>query len=622
MRVFTICSGTALLLLFACAGSREAPSSPAPRSAAAVSWRPWGDAAFAEARRDKKLVFVDAGIEGCTACRWMHEITLKDARVIEKLEASFVSVSIDADAQPDLGSRFEEWGWPALVFLDADGNIVRAIRGNKIPENFLPILDELARNPAGPAGGAARPPPEGEVCSLVRARFDRLMAEENKAGSRIVSASPVLADLGSSKPEDVARALATVDGHAKVIDPVWGGVFVGTHSASWTDEAAIIPEKRTDHEAWALRTFAAAYALRRDERDISAAKHVDRYMREMMMAPDGTFYSTQQDEPVNLPRDMNARAYFKLDDAQRRAIGVPPIDHAVYTDQNARMIEAYAAMADATGDAAWSAVASRAATALLAARTHPDGYVLQVSADGAVKDDARKRALRIDDRPYLKPNAAFGKALVALFSSTGDARFLDAADRIARALVVLEDTEGSDGSEGGGFYASTQRDDATRARAKPYADNIAAARFLLALSQIHHDDAQLERARRTLKAVVTNAAVVELGPTSLAETLFALDELGRGIVDVSVTTPSPAPGPAAPAADMSTVRTLVDASRAAPAPGTKVVRLDVEGRYPKSKTSTAFVCTRNTCSRPISDPAHVAKEIARAQRPPSECPLK
>src|SRR5690349_1613969 len=78
-----------------------------------VAWRSWDASAFEDAKKDGKLVLIDVGIEGCTACRWMYEETYRDPQVVAKLRESFVTIAVDADVQPDLGVRFEEWGWPA-----------------------------------------------------------------------------------------------------------------------------------------------------------------------------------------------------------------------------------------------------------------------------------------------------------------------------------------------------------------------------------------------------------------------------------------------------------------------------------------------------------------------------
>ena len=43
---------------------------PASQTGGPIVWRHWGAEAFAEAERENKIVLVDVGIEGCTACRW------------------------------------------------------------------------------------------------------------------------------------------------------------------------------------------------------------------------------------------------------------------------------------------------------------------------------------------------------------------------------------------------------------------------------------------------------------------------------------------------------------------------------------------------------------------------
>lgn len=40
-----------------------------------------------------------------------------DAAVIRRGHDSFSAVSVDADQRPDLGARFEPWGWPATLFF-------------------------------------------------------------------------------------------------------------------------------------------------------------------------------------------------------------------------------------------------------------------------------------------------------------------------------------------------------------------------------------------------------------------------------------------------------------------------------------------------------------------------
>jgi uncharacterized protein len=110
-----------LPLLVASCGAPASPAVPPPPAQAQIEWQPWGPAVFERARREGRLVLVDVGIEGCTACRWMYEDTYRDPEVVRRVRERFVPVAVDADVQPDLGERWRRWGWPATIVLTPDG---------------------------------------------------------------------------------------------------------------------------------------------------------------------------------------------------------------------------------------------------------------------------------------------------------------------------------------------------------------------------------------------------------------------------------------------------------------------------------------------------------------------
>src|SRR5687767_3612680 len=70
-------------------------------AAGQLEWMKFGPKPFERARTEKKLVLVDVGIEGCTACQAMHTEVYPDAKVRQKLKQRFITVSVDADQEPD-----------------------------------------------------------------------------------------------------------------------------------------------------------------------------------------------------------------------------------------------------------------------------------------------------------------------------------------------------------------------------------------------------------------------------------------------------------------------------------------------------------------------------------------
>jgi len=596
-------------LLGSCAPVARAPSSPG-----AIAWHSFGPAAFEEARRTGKLVMVDAGIEGCTACRWMHEGAYHDASVIRRIQDGFVAVSVDADQEPDLGDRFLPWGWPATIFFAPDGRQVYALQGSESGAEFAKLLDDLsARKRAGTLAKAQSSTGHGEwnanlaaACIDSRDRLDSMGDAWGWGGEeRVALVGPfedaLIRARSRGDAKIGARGLAQANGEARLLDAVWGGIFVGSYGKQWDNP---IPEKRTLFNAAALDAFALELQRTGDAAWKKRADLVRKYLEDWMRAPDGTFYSTQQDAAPGLPPNKDASDYYALDDAGRRAWGIPHIDHGVYTDQNALVVQGYVRLYDATGDATVLAVARRAADALLATRTRADGGMDQVDLTSQLAGDERLRPTLPDSRLYLKAQGEMGLALLALHEATGEARYLDAARKIAAALGALED------AAGGGFYGTTARDvDALVARKKPFVDNVAAVRFLMRLDAVTRETTYDKLVDRTLAYL--SPQVRYEGPWGTGVLALAYDERLLGPVEITIVR----------GGDDALATTLRDAMLRVYEPR-KIVRLEDAGHYPKPKTGAAiYVCTRSACSSPTTSVEEARANVDRmTQASDAPCP--
>jgi uncharacterized protein YyaL (SSP411 family) len=596
----------AALCVVACGSGPPSAKNPEP-APPPIAWRAFGPAAFEAARQGDKIVMVDVGIEGCTACNYMLKHTYHDANVIRRVEASFVPVAVDADTRPDLGERWEPWGWPATIFLSPKGEQLYAIQGSETPDSLAKILDDLvAKKKAGtlvPDATATAPKDAGgradlaAICSDTKRMLDAMSGDNGWGAMRIPISPPFEWTMTRAHMRGDAayekRAIAFATGLDKMLDPVWGGVYV----VSDPKFDGPIPEKRTVHEAAALFDLAEALHLTHDARFAKSAASIRKYMEGEMHDPDGTFYSTQKDRPPNLPKGMSAEKYWSLDDAGRRAIGLPPIDHGVYTDQNGVMIEAYVRYWEASRDASALEVAKKAAEALLADRQTPDGYMLNTKPAKAVGADERIRAAAFDDRMYLKAQGSFGSALLALHEATGDQKWLDAAARIGKAVrTKLEDPRG-------GFFETTQSEsDAFVARRKPMWDNGVTARFLLRLASLQRDTELRASATQAIAATFDVRALSHEGPWMLGIALVALEDALAGPVEVSIVREKDG------AESAAMVAAAIDAYEPR-----KIVHAELPGHYPKPKgAATAYVCTLTSCSSPVTDPKALVETMARA----------
>ncbi len=94
-----------------------------------VQWWPWGEAAFAEARRRDVPVFVSIGYAACHWCHVMAHESFEDAATAELMNRLFVNVKVDREERPDVDAIYmnaimvqgEGGGWPLSAFCLPDG---------------------------------------------------------------------------------------------------------------------------------------------------------------------------------------------------------------------------------------------------------------------------------------------------------------------------------------------------------------------------------------------------------------------------------------------------------------------------------------------------------------------
>lgn len=90
-----------------------------------VDWYPWGEAAFAKARREDKPVFLSIGYSTCHWCHVMARESFEDKRVADILNKYYISVKVDREERPDVDAVYMRactalngsGGWPLTVIM-------------------------------------------------------------------------------------------------------------------------------------------------------------------------------------------------------------------------------------------------------------------------------------------------------------------------------------------------------------------------------------------------------------------------------------------------------------------------------------------------------------------------
>ncbi len=93
-----------------------------------VDWYPWGEEAFAKAKRENKPIFLSVGYYTCHWCHVMERESYSNPAIAELLNRWFVSIKVDREERPDIDNEYMSFveattgsgGWPMNVFLTPD----------------------------------------------------------------------------------------------------------------------------------------------------------------------------------------------------------------------------------------------------------------------------------------------------------------------------------------------------------------------------------------------------------------------------------------------------------------------------------------------------------------------
>jgi uncharacterized protein YyaL (SSP411 family) len=335
-----------------------------------------------------------------------------------------------------------------------------------------------------------------------------------------------------------------------------------------------------------MRTYALAYGIWRDPADLESAKSIAKIVRTFLRSREGAFYTSQDADVV--PGEHSA-AYFALDDAGRRKIGIPRVDRHIYTQENGWAARALIAVYAASGDGIFLERAREAMTWIAAHRSLPGGGFRHDEIDPA--------------GPYLGDTLSMGRAYLSLYQATGERSALAAA----RSAVDFIDQNFKAPDAGyltappsGALPASPQFD-----------ENLALARTAHLLYHYTGDDRYRQMAMHALHYLASPSTTDAHWP---AGPLLAAFEISRDPIHVTIVGPWDNPAAkslheTALAAGVSYLRLdSWDPSQGPP------VRDDI--RYPQLSKPAAFMCSDGSCSTPITDSAKLLKQLRQRGRLP------
>src|SRR6202047_2541985 len=93
-----------------------------------VDWHPWGNAAFDEARKRNKPIFLSIGYSTCHWCHVMERESFENEAIAAFLNENFICIKVDREERPDVDRIYMTYvqattgggGWPMSVWLTPD----------------------------------------------------------------------------------------------------------------------------------------------------------------------------------------------------------------------------------------------------------------------------------------------------------------------------------------------------------------------------------------------------------------------------------------------------------------------------------------------------------------------
>ncbi len=266
----------------------------------------------------------------------------------------------------------------------------------------------------------------------------------------------------------------------------------------------------------------------------------------------------------------------------------PARDEKILVAWNALMIDSLAMAGPVLGAPQYLAAAQRAADFLLTNLRRADGRLLHTWRDGVAQLDA-----------YLDDHAYLGQALVTLYESDGNPRWIDEAAALAEVLL----TQFHD-AEQGGFYFTAHDHEALIARPKDAVDssvpsgNGMAALFLARLGKLTGQARYAAAAQGTLALF---HSLIDRAPSAAGQLLLAVDFVLGPVPELVLVGPAAEVESVLAAAAQTFLPRRVVARQAtdhAAAASRQLADL-LAGKAAPGGQLTLYVCENFTCQAPV-----------------------
>jgi uncharacterized protein YyaL (SSP411 family) len=608
-----------------------------------VDWYPWGPEALERARVDDKPILLSIGYAACHWCHVMEHESFEDEATAALMNEHFVNVKVDREERPDLDAVYMDavvaltgqGGWPMTVFLTpegepfAGGTYFPPERRHGLPSfrDVLQAIDTAYREHRGDVtrragalvaavrrSGELAPSREPLTESLLhgaaralRSGFDPRFGGWGRAPK--FPPAPALEFLLRRGDEDsLAMVATTLDGMSAggLYDLVGGGFHRYSVDAEW-----LVPhfEKMLYDNALLAPTYLHGWLVTGKERYRTVAEETLDYLLRELRLPEGGFASAQDADTEG----VEGLTFTWTEDEGAPAGLLRPFEHGrsvirgdLDAETRRRLFEIRdrrtKPLRDDKAVAGWNGL-TLAALAEGARRLDRDDllesaldlgeFLLGPLSDANGRLHRTWRAGRAKGTGYLEDYADVAHGLLELHVASGDLRWLEEANRLARLAVDLFADE-----DRGGFFLTPAHGEELVARTKDLDDhptpsgNSMLAHVLLRLARIYGEE-ELERRAVSVFRLLHNALTE--APSAFGWALCALDLHFSPRRELAIVGP--------PSSDVARAALAGFDPNAVVAFGPSSAVPLLQGKEPVDGHPAVYVCERFACRAPVTDPA-------------------
>jgi uncharacterized protein len=617
-----------------------------------VDWYPWGEEALERARVEDKPILLSIGYAACHWCHVMEHESFEDDDTAELMNERFVNVKVDREERPDVDALYMEavvaltgqGGWPMTVFLTPEG--VPFFGGTYYPpeprhglpsfRDVLETISGLYRERRGAVDGSASqlkdaleqasrlsPSTEplteqllGDASVALRRQFDPEWGGFGGA-PKFPPASTLefLLRMHLRRDEQaLPMVVKTLDAMAAggMYDLVGGGFHRYSVDRTW-----LVPhfEKMLYDNALLASVYLHAWVVTREERYRTVVERSLDYVLRELALPEGGFASAQDADTEGLegltftwtaeegvPQELlhpfeEGRSIIRgeLDEELRHRLfqlreqrPKPLRDDKAIASWNGLLLAALAEAGRRLERREWLGAATRLGEFLLGPLSDDQGRLYRTFREGRAKNTG-----------FLEDYADVANGLYELHVATGELRWLEEANRLARLAIELFGDE-----ERGGFFLTPAHGEQLIARQKGFDDhptpsgNSMLAFVLLRLARIYGDD-ELERRAVGVFRLIRDA--LARAPQAFGHALSALDLHFSPPRELAIL------GPVESDVARAALAPFEPSSVVAVGPAEGVPLL--AGKTLVDGKPAVYVCENFACGAPVTEPDNLSKAL-------------